>query len=52
MPLGYSAARWQPKQSHLAHVELRQGATADAAKPKRAEMTRRSTPCVRLELPD
>jgi putative iron-dependent peroxidase len=34
----------QPAHSHLAHVELRQGATGDAAKPKRDEITRRSTP--------
>jgi porphyrinogen peroxidase len=30
--------------SHLSHVELRDGATADASKPKRGEMVRRSTP--------
>lgn len=34
----------QPAHSHLSHVELRAGATADASKPKRDEMTRRSTP--------
>jgi porphyrinogen peroxidase len=34
----------QPAHSHLAHVELRQGATGDASKPKRDEITRRSTP--------
>jgi putative iron-dependent peroxidase len=34
----------QPAHSHLAHVELRQGATADASKPKRDEIARRSTP--------
>ena len=33
-----------PPTSHLAHVELREGATADATKPKRDEITRRSTP--------
>ena len=36
-----------PKQvptSHLSHVELRQGETADDTKPKRGEMVRRSTP--------
>ena len=30
--------------SHLAHVELREGATADESTPKRGEMVRRSTP--------
>ena len=30
--------------SHLSHVELREGNTADASKPKRNEMVRRSTP--------
>ncbi len=30
--------------SHLSHVELREGETADASKPKRGEMVRRSTP--------
>ncbi len=30
--------------SHLSHVELRDGDTADASKPKRGEMVRRSTP--------
>jgi putative iron-dependent peroxidase len=34
----------QPTHSHLAHVELRQGETADATKPKRDEIARRSTP--------
>jgi putative iron-dependent peroxidase len=34
----------QPPRSHLSHVELRQGDTADATKPKRGEMVRRSTP--------
>jgi len=34
----------QPAHSHLAHIELRQGTTADASKPKRDEITRRSTP--------
>jgi putative iron-dependent peroxidase len=34
----------QPAHSHLAHVELRQGETADATKPKRDEIARRSTP--------
>jgi putative iron-dependent peroxidase len=34
----------QPPTSHLSHVELREGDTADASKPKRAEMVRRSTP--------
>jgi putative iron-dependent peroxidase len=34
----------QPAHSHLSHVELRQGTTADASKPKRDEITRRSTP--------
>jgi len=34
----------QPDYSHLSHVELRQGATADATKAKRNEITRRSTP--------
>lgn len=34
----------QPAHSHLSHVELRQGATGDATKPKRDEITRRSTP--------
>jgi putative iron-dependent peroxidase len=34
----------QVPTSHLAHVELRQGETADAGKPKRGEMVRRSTP--------
>jgi len=33
-----------PPTSHLAHVELREGATADETKPKRNEITRRSTP--------
>ena len=30
--------------SHLSHVELRQGDTADASKPKRNQIVRRSTP--------
>ncbi len=30
--------------SHLSHVELRDGETADESKPKRGEMVRRSTP--------
>jgi putative iron-dependent peroxidase len=34
----------QVPTSHLAHVELRHGQTADASKPKRGEMVRRSTP--------
>jgi putative iron-dependent peroxidase len=34
----------QPASSHLSHVELREGATADASKPKREELVRRSTP--------
>ncbi len=34
----------QVPTSHLAHVELRAGTTADAAKSKRGEMVRRSTP--------
>jgi len=34
----------QPAHSHLSHVELRQGTTADASKPKRDEISRRSTP--------
>ena len=34
----------QRPTSHLSHVELRQGDTADEAKPKRNEMVRRSTP--------
>lgn len=34
----------QVSYSHLSHVELRQGATADVSKPKRDEITRRSTP--------
>jgi len=33
-----------PETSHLSHVELRQGKTADATKPKRDEIVRRSTP--------
>jgi putative iron-dependent peroxidase len=33
-----------PATSHLAHVELREGKTADETKPKRNEVTRRSTP--------
>ena len=34
----------QVPTSHLSHVELREGETADDAKPKRGEMVRRSTP--------
>jgi len=34
----------QVPTSHLSHVELRQGDTADDTKPKRGEMVRRSTP--------
>jgi putative iron-dependent peroxidase len=34
----------QVPTSHLSHVELRDGKTADAAKKKRNEMVRRSTP--------
>lgn len=34
----------QAPYSHLAHVELRHGATGDASKPKRDEISRRSTP--------
>jgi len=34
----------QVPTSHLSHVELREGDTADASKPKRGEMVRRSTP--------
>ncbi len=34
----------QEDYSHLAHVELREGETADATKPKRNEIARRSTP--------
>ena len=34
----------QVPTSHLSHVELRQGDTADATKPKRGEIVRRSTP--------
>lgn len=34
----------QVPTSHLSHVELRDGQTADASKPKRGEMVRRSTP--------
>jgi putative iron-dependent peroxidase len=34
----------QVPTSHLSHVELREGKTADASKPKRGEMVRRSTP--------
>jgi porphyrinogen peroxidase len=34
----------QPDFSHLSHVELREGATADDTKAKRDEITRRSTP--------
>jgi putative iron-dependent peroxidase len=34
----------QEPYSHLSHVELREGETADASKPKRDELVRRSTP--------
>jgi putative iron-dependent peroxidase len=34
----------QPPTSHLSHVELRDGKTADDTKPKRNEISRRSTP--------
>ena len=34
----------QVPTSHLSHVELRQGDTADATKPKRNQIVRRSTP--------
>ena len=34
----------QAPTSHLSHVELREGETADDTKPKRGEMVRRSTP--------
>jgi len=34
----------QPPTSHLAHVELREGKTGDDKKPKRDEISRRSTP--------
>ncbi len=34
----------QVPTSHLSHVELREGQTADASKPKRGEVVRRSTP--------
>jgi putative iron-dependent peroxidase len=34
----------QVPTSHLSHVELREGETADETKPKRGEMVRRSTP--------
>jgi len=34
----------QVPTSHLSHVELRDGETADATKPKRNEIVRRSTP--------
>jgi putative iron-dependent peroxidase len=34
----------QVPKSHLKHVELREGETADEATPKRGEMVRRSTP--------
>ena len=34
----------QVPTSHLSHVELREGETADATKPKRNEVVRRSTP--------
>lgn len=34
----------QVPTSHLSHVELREGKTGDASRPKRGEMVRRSTP--------
>lgn len=34
----------QPDYSHLSHVELREGKTADASEAKRDELVRRSTP--------
>ncbi|HZT05396.1 MAG TPA: Dyp-type peroxidase [Chloroflexota bacterium] len=34
----------QPPTSHLSHVELREGQTGDDTKPKRDEISRRSTP--------
>lgn len=34
----------QPAHSHISHVEFRDGATGDATKAKRNEITRRSTP--------
>jgi len=34
----------QPAESHLSHVELREGKTGDDSTAKRAEMSRRSTP--------
>ena len=34
----------QQPYSHLSHVELREGKTGDASKPKRDELVRRSTP--------
>jgi putative iron-dependent peroxidase len=34
----------QPEHSHLSHVELTEGKTGDNTKPKRGEMSRRSTP--------
>ena len=34
----------QENYSHLSHVELREGTTADVSKPKRNEIARRSTP--------
>jgi deferrochelatase/peroxidase EfeB len=37
-------AATQVPTSHLAHVELREGATGDDSSPKRGEMVRRSTP--------
>ncbi len=37
----------QEDYSHLSHVELREGTTADDTKPKRNEIVRRSTPYAR-----
>ncbi len=34
----------QPPESHLSHVELREGRTGDDSTPKRDEISRRSTP--------
>ena len=39
-----SVGREQPAHSHLSHVDLREGETADETAPKRNEITRRSTP--------
>jgi deferrochelatase/peroxidase EfeB len=40
----------QPPTSHLSHVELRDGETADASKPKRGEMVRRAVRVPRRHL--